>query len=84
MATTTDRVLARVLEFVNEDRMSARGKQVVEDARGCTLADLGISSVEGMELVKKVGEDFGVEIPTEEAATWTGLDGLTDYLDARS
>lgn len=52
MATTNDRVLSHFLRFLNEERMSARGKQIVEDARGCSLADFGISSVEAMELVK--------------------------------
>ncbi|MDE2881298.1 MAG: acyl carrier protein [Acidobacteriota bacterium] len=84
MATTNDRVLSHFLRFLNEERMSARGKQIVEDARGCSLADFGISSVEAMELVKDIGADFGVEISAEEVASWNSLGDMTNYLDAHS
>ena len=84
MASTHSRVISHFLRYMNEDRMSARGSQIMEDVRGCSLADFGISSVEAVEFVKEVGADFGVEISMEEAAGWTSLAEMSDYLDTRS
>ena len=84
MASTSGRVLIHILGFVNEDRMSARAQQLVGEARDFTLADYGISSVEAVELMKTIEADFGVEIPLDEAANWSGLQDLMEFLDARS
>ncbi len=84
MSRTSSRVLAHLLGFVNEDRVSPRAQQALDEARDFTLADYGISSVDAVDLMKKIEADFGVEIPMDEAAKWSGMQDLLDFLDARS
>ncbi len=73
-----------MIGFVNRDALSPRAQRVVDEARDFTFADYGISSVEQVALMKKIGADFGIEIPMDEAAGWRTLQELTDFLDARS
>lgn len=84
MASTADRVLIHMLDFVNEDRLSERAAAAIDEARQFTFADYGISSVDALALMKKIEADFGVEISAEEAAKWSSLSDLTAFLDAHS
>lgn len=48
------------------------------------VGDSGISSLDAVAFIKKVGEAFGVDIPPEDAAKLENLRGLAQYLDERS
>ena len=84
MTNTATRVLTHMLGFVSEDDLSPRAQQVLDEVRRFTFTDYGISSVDQAALLKKIGADFGIEIPADQAASWSSLDELTDFLDARS
>ena len=48
------------------------------------VGDSGISSLDAVAFIKKVGEAFGVDIPPEDASKLENLRGLAQYLDERS
>lgn len=48
------------------------------------VRDSGVSSMDAVAFIKKVGEAFGVDIPPEDAAELEDLRGLAQYLDSRS
>ena len=48
---------------------------------GVGLGDSGVSSVDAVAFVKKVGEEFNVEIPPEDVAQFQTLGDLVAYLD---
>ena len=49
-----------------------------------TVADFGINSVDAQGLLNGVADEFGIEIPADDAAKLDSLQALTDYIDART
>ena len=45
------------------------------------MGDSGVSSVDAVEFIKKVGEAFDVELPPEDVAKFQNLRDLVQYLD---
>ena len=48
------------------------------------LDDTGVSSVDAVAFIKKVGEAFSVTIPPEDFAEFKCLRDLATYLDSRT
>lgn len=84
MTRVSERVLNQVLRVANQDGMSERARNLLDQANDFTFADLGINSVDAQGVLKTIGDEFGVEIPAAEVASWKNLRDLTDFLDARS
>ncbi len=57
---------------VNED-------QVAPDAK--LLEDLGADSLDAVELVMAIEEEFGIEVPDEEAEKLTTMGEILAYVD---
>ncbi|MCF7854767.1 MAG: acyl carrier protein [Candidatus Pacebacteria bacterium] len=74
MASVADRVKEIIVEQlgVNED-------QVVPDAK--FVEDLGADSLDTVELVMALEEEFGAEIPDEEAEKLTTVGEATKYIE---
>lgn len=46
--------------------------------------DLGLDSLDAVELVMAVEEQFGIEVPDEDAEKITTVDGIVKYLEGRN
>ena len=73
--TTLERVLKLILE-----QFDVEDEKVTPDA---TLGDMHIDSLESVELVIAIEQDFKLEIPDEEMAKLDTAAKLAAYLDAR-
>ena len=74
-------VLERVKKVVVE-QLSVEADQVTESAS--FTADLGADSLDTVELVMAFEEEFGVEIPDEEAEKITTVKDAVAYIEANS
>lgn len=74
-------VLERVKKVVVE-QLSVEPGQVTETAS--FTADLGADSLDTVELVMAFEEEFGVEIPDEEAEKITTVKDAVAYIEANS
>jgi len=74
-------VLERVKKVVVE-QLSVEADQVTETAS--FTADLGADSLDTVELVMAFEEEFGVEIPDEEAEKITTVKDAVTYIEANS
>lgn len=74
MSSVSDRVKEIIVEQlgVNDD-------QVVPDAK--FVEDLGADSLDTVELVMALEEEFGAEIPDEEAEKLTTVGEATKYIE---
>jgi len=74
-------VLERVKKVVVEG-LSVDEAQVVESASFTT--DLGADSLDTVELVMAFEEEFGIEIPDEEAEKIQTVKDAVDYIESHS
>jgi len=71
---TYNKVVALVAQKLNVD------KAAVEHAR--SFQDLGADSLDMVEIVMKLEEDFGIEINDADAEKLTSVDQVVDYIHA--
>ena len=74
MSSVRDRVIEIIVEQLGVDK-----EQVVDDAK--FVEDLGADSLDTVELVMALEEEFGAEIPDEEAETLTTVGEAIAYID---
>ena len=77
--------MSNVLERVKKvivDQLSVDDAQVVETASFTT--DLGADSLDTVELVMAFEEEFGIEIPDEEAEKIQTVKDAVDYIESHS
>lgn len=74
-------VLERVRKVV-VDQLSVDAAQVTEEAS--FTGDLGADSLDTVELVMAFEEEFGCEIPDEEAEKIATVKDAVDYINAHS
>ena len=77
--------MSNVLERVKKvivDQLSVEESQVVETASFTT--DLGADSLDTVELVMAFEEEFGIEIPDEEAEKIQTVKDAIDYIESHS
>ena len=75
MPSTQDRIKALAHENLDI------GKEPDMDAG---FSDSGVSSVDAVNFIKKVSEEFGQPISPEDFTQFTTLGELANYLDSRS
>ncbi len=75
--TTEERV-----KKVIEEQLSVNQDQITRDAS--FIDDLGADSLDTVELVMALEEEFGIEIPDEEAEKITKVGEAIDYIEAHS
>ena len=51
-------------------------------AEASFVDDLGADSLDTVELIMQLEEEFGIEIPDEDAETITTVQAAVDYLDS--
>ena len=77
MASIAERVKKIVVE-----QLGVNEGEVTNDAS--FVGDLGADSLDTVELVMALEEEFGTEIPDEEAEKITTIQQAVDYIEARS
>jgi acyl carrier protein len=66
---------------VVEEQLSVNQDQITNDAS--FIDDLGADSLDTVELVMALEEEFGMEIPDEEAEKITKVGEAIEYIEAR-
>ena len=70
----------------SEDRI----KQLFEENMGrpvdtsASVADTGVSSLDAVAFVKRVGDEFNITIPPDDMAKFNTFGDLVAYVDSRS
>ena len=64
------------------DKLSVEESRVVPEAS--FLDDLGADSLDTVELIMEFEEEFGVEIPDEEAENITTINSAVDWIEKNS
>ncbi len=65
---------------VIEDQLSVNQDQIIPEAS--FIDDLGADSLDTVELVMALEEEFGVEIPDDDAENITKVGAAIDYIKA--
>ncbi|MEK7273712.1 MAG: acyl carrier protein [Candidatus Desantisbacteria bacterium] len=74
-------VLERVKKII-VDQLGVNEDQVVQDAS--FVDDLGADSLDTVELVMALEEEFGIEIPDEDAEKIKTVSNVVDYVNDHS
>ncbi|WP_419948699.1 acyl carrier protein [Candidatus Palauibacter sp.] len=72
---------ARVREIIAQE-LGVEQEKVVDDAN--FVDDLGADSLDTVELVMAFEEEFGIEIPDEDAETMQTVGEAIEYLNAKA
>jgi acyl carrier protein len=74
--STEEKVLALIIERTQLD-----SKDTLSDM---TFHDMGFDSLDMVELLMEVEDEFDIEIPDEQAELWKSPTDVTSYLKSRS
>jgi acyl carrier protein len=77
MSDTAERVKKIVVEHLNVD-----AEKVTDNAS--FIEDLGADSLDTVELVMAFEEEFGIEIPDEDAEKITRVKEAVEYIDSHA
>ncbi|NNC89118.1 MAG: acyl carrier protein [Akkermansiaceae bacterium] len=69
---------AKVKDIIVE-QLGVNADQVNRDAK--MIEDLGADSLDAVELVMAIEEEFGIEVPDEEAEKLTSVGDIVDYVE---
>ena len=81
MTEITKRILPVVLDSMDATKMSDRANGLVRELESLTIADIGMTSLDYVTMMKRIGDEFGVTIPPEKARNFQSFQDLTTYLD---
>jgi acyl carrier protein len=73
--STIDKVIEVVI-----DKLGVEEDKIVPDAS--FIDDLGADSLDTVELIMQLEEEFGIEIPDEDAENITTVKKAVDYIEA--
>ena len=62
------------------DKLGVEEDKIVPEAS--FVDDLGADSLDTVELIMQLEEEFGIEIPDEEAEKMTTVNSVVDYIEA--
>lgn len=71
-------VFDRVKEIVIES-LNAQEKEVVATT---TLEDLGADSIDAVEMIMALEEEYDLEISEDDAKAFTSLQSIVDYIES--
>ncbi len=72
---------AKIKDIIVE-QLGVNADQVTREAK--MIEDLGADSLDAVELVMAIEEEFGIEVPDEEAEKLTSVGDIVDYVDKNS
>ncbi|HIA23098.1 MAG TPA: acyl carrier protein [Candidatus Marinimicrobia bacterium] len=76
MSETLDKVKEVVM-----DKLGVEESQITETAH--FMDDLGADSLDTVELIMQLEEEFGIEIPDEDAEKITTVGAAVEYIDKK-
>ena len=76
MSSTLDKVKEVVM-----DKLGVEESQITETAH--FMDDLGADSLDTVELIMQLEEEFGIEIPDEDAEKITTVGAAVEYIDKK-
>jgi acyl carrier protein len=76
MSATLDKVKEIVM-----DKLGVEESKITEDAH--FMDELGADSLDTVELIMQLEEEFGIEIPDEDAENITTVGKAVDYIDSK-
>jgi acyl carrier protein len=76
MSSTLDKVKEVVM-----DKLGVEESKITEDAH--FMDELGADSLDTVELIMQLEEEFGIEIPDEDAENITTVGKAVDYIDSK-
>lgn len=76
MSATLDKVKEVVM-----DKLGVEDSQITEDAH--FMDDLGADSLDTVELIMQLEEEFGIEIPDEDAENITTVGKAVEYIESK-
>lgn len=77
MAVNADRIKAIIAE-----QLGVKPEEVTDQAK--FIDDLGADSLDTVELVMALEEEFGIEIPDEDAEKMVSVGDAIKYIDAKA
>lgn len=72
---------AKIKDIIVE-QLGVSADQVTREAK--MIEDLGADSLDAVELVMAIEEEFGIEVPDDEAEKLTSVGDIVDYVDKAS
>ena len=69
---------AKIKEIIVE-QLGVNADQVKREAK--MIEDLGADSLDAVELVMAIEEEFGIEVPDDEAEKLTAVGDIIDYVE---
>ena len=76
--------MSEILDKVKEvvmDKLGVEESQITETAH--FMDDLGADSLDTVELIMQLEEEFGIEIPDEDAEKITTVGAAVEYIDKK-
>jgi len=77
MSSTLDKIKEIVM-----DKLGVEENQITMEAN--FMDDLGADSLDTVELIMQLEEEFGLEIPDEDAETITTVGAAVDYIESKN
>tara|TARA_B100000214_G_C23485764_1_gene409290 strand:+ start:42 stop:275 length:234 start_codon:yes stop_codon:yes gene_type:complete len=71
----------RITEIIM-DKLAIEESKITDDAK--FIDDLGADSLDTVELIMQLEEEFGIEIPDEDADKITSVKDAVSYIDSRT
>ena len=84
MLSTQQRITQILMSAIQPDKLSERALHLTSELNSLTMTDFGISSVDILTQLKRIGDEFGIEISPEDAAGFVTLQDMVDHVERRA
>ena len=71
----------KIVEIIM-DKLAIEESKITDDAK--FIDDLGADSLDTVELIMQLEEEFGIEIPDEDADKITSVKDAVSYIDSKT